>query len=274
MIPLDTAILRCIDCAGALTASPSSFSCESCGARWPIRNGMPMLFREENVRGLDRLMRFIYDLGPSFHDPAVKYLLPFLQLGSSEKMRDRYMRRMELDRLEPPAGGRPICILEVGIGAGANIPLITRDLPPKIPYEIWGVDLSAGMLRSCRRMLERTKRRDVRLAMADAHALPFRDHSFDRVLHVGGIGGFRAPRQALAEMARVARPGTPIVVVDEQLDPALARSRYFRNVYRLVTLHDQDAHAPRDELPAEAIDVLEEQVSRFYYCLTFRLRGP
>jgi ubiquinone/menaquinone biosynthesis C-methylase UbiE len=105
--------------------------------------------------------------------------------------------------------------------------------------------------------------------MADAHALPFPDHSFDRVFEIGGLNGYRDPRLALAEMARVARPGTPIVVVDEQLD-GRARSLRDRLAFRLLTFYTRDAHSPRELLPPGAEGVLDEQITRFYFCLTFR----
>jgi hypothetical protein len=77
---------------------------------------------------------------------------------------------------------------------------------------------------------------------------------------------------ALAEMARVARPGTPIVVVDEQLDPGRLHGRFHRAMFRAVTFYDRHPHCPREHLPPGATAVVEEQVSRFFYCLTFEMR--
>jgi ubiquinone/menaquinone biosynthesis C-methylase UbiE len=111
----------------------------------------------------------------------------------------------------------------------------------------------------------------VRLLMTDAHALPFPDHSFDRVFHVGGISGYRDIRKALAEMARVAVPGTPVVVVDEQLDPAYRWSPYHRLAFFSITFYDPGSHCPTELLPEGAEGIIEEQISRFYYCLTFRM---
>jgi hypothetical protein len=72
-------------------------------------------------------------------------------------------------------------------------------------------------------------------------------------------------------MARVARPRTPIVVVDEQLDPARRHSLLRRLAFFAITLNQDEARAPTKLLPARAIDVLEEQISTFYYCLSFRM---
>ena len=245
-------------------------ACCACPRRWPVRDGLPRLVDEGNVAGPDRLMRFIYDNFAVLHDPAVHLLLPVLQCSTADALRDGYMPRLELRGLRRD-GSRPLRILEVGAGTGANLALLERDLPPRLAVELWGCDLSAGMLARYRRRLARHRGRHVRLVLADAHALPFPDASFDRVFHVGGIAAYRDTRQGLAEMARVARPGTPIVVVDEQLDPHRSHGLYYRIMFRAITFYTPEAIAPRAELPPGARDVLEEQVSRFYYCLRFRM---
>jgi ubiquinone/menaquinone biosynthesis C-methylase UbiE len=216
-------------------------------------------------------MRVVYDWFAPFHDPGVRFVLPLLQWSSEGALRDGYMRRLALERLVPPDDATPVRILEVGIGCGANLPLVDRDLPANLPVELWGVDLSTGMLHQCRRRLPHHRRLAVKLLFADAHALPFADATFDRVFHVGGIAGFGDPRGALAEMARVARPGTPIVVVDEQLDSRVAQGCFHRLAYRALTLLAPSHGSPRPHLPAGARDVVDEQISRFYYSLSFRM---
>jgi ubiquinone/menaquinone biosynthesis C-methylase UbiE len=192
---------------------------------------------------------------------------------SEQAARDRYMGRLELASLRA-ASGRPLRILEVGVGAGANVVLLDRDLPPHLDVEVWGLDLSLGMLGRCRRRLVGPRQRPVRLLQADAHRLPFPDACFDRVFHVGGIGGYGDPRRGLAEMARVAKPGTPILVVDEQLDPAYHASPFHRVVFRALTFYATESESPIGHLPAGATDVVSEQLSRYYYGLTFRMPSP
>lgn len=242
--------------------------------RWPVADGFAKLYVESEVAGNDRLLRHFYDGAPSLHDAAVWALLPALQFSGEAALRDAYMPHLELAALEtevPP--DRPIRILETGIGAGANLPLLARDLPPRRDVELWGMDLSVGMLRQCVKRLKRAGRSDVRLVLADAHALPFPDDSFDRCFHVGGIGNFRDVRTALAEMARVARPGTPIVAVDEQLDPSRRFGLFQRLAFRAVTFYDRDPHAPVEHVPEAARDVVSEQVAPFFYSMRFRV-GP
>jgi ubiquinone/menaquinone biosynthesis C-methylase UbiE/uncharacterized protein YbaR (Trm112 family) len=254
---------------GAL--SDGTLRCTGCRRGWPVVDGLPHLLDETLVRRDDRWMRLIYDAFAMIHDPAVRYLLPLFQGSTEDDLRSGYMRRLELDRLVPNPDGTPARILEVGIGCGANLPLIERALPPTLPAEIWGLDISTGMLSQCRRRLARVPARPVTLMLADAHALPFPEASFDRVFHVGGIAAFGDPRLALAEMARVARPGTPIVVVDEQLDPRRSHALYYRVAYALLTAIMPADGSPAGDLPPGAVDVLDEQVSRFYYSLRFRM---
>lgn len=239
------------------------------GEPWPIRDEFVHLYRERDVIGTDKLMRRFYDGLPSAHDPAVRWLLPIIQGSGEAALRDAYMRRLELRSLAPRADGEPVRILEVGAGAGANLALLLRDAPRGLPLEIWAMDLSAGMLRHARRRAGRLGI-DVRFFVGDAHALPFPDDSFDRVFHVGGIGAFRQPARALAEMGRVAEPDTPVVVVDEQLDPAGGLTWPQRALFRLFTFWDPAPRCPIDAVPPNADPVIDEQISRCFYCLTFR----
>ncbi len=261
----------CPTCRGGLSHIGGMLRCRQCAASWPIEDGLPRLFRESAVRGTDRLMRVFYDGLPSLHDPLTRHLLPILEAGGSEAaLRDGYMKRIDLASLAPSADGRSLRILEIGVGAGANLPLVQRDLPPGIAAEIWGLDLSVGMLRQCQHRLRSWTGPPVHLLVGDAHALPFADGAFDRVFHVGAMGSFRDGRRVLAEMTRVAAPGTPIVVVDEQLDPVREHGLLHRAAFRLLTFYDASPHCPIELLPPGVTDVLEEAISRFYYCLRFR----
>jgi len=246
----DVGLLRCPACRGSLGFAAARVAasiergvlgCARCGREYPIEEGIARFVDESQVAGREAFMRFIYDHLAVLHDPAVGYLLPLLQSSSAESLRAGYLRRLALDALD----GRPARILEVGVGSGGNLPLLEALLPAEADVELWGVDLSLGMLDQCRRRLATTGTRRVRLLHADAHALPFPDAAFDRVFHVGGIATYRDPARGLAEMARVARPGTPIVVVDEQLDPSGAHSWFHRLAFRAITFYDADPAAPR-----------------------------
>ena len=246
-----------------------TLDCLACKRRWPVSWGYPDLIEPGSVTGSDWLLRPIYDFIAPSHDAGVNCVLPLLQYPDPKGARERYIEPMQLKELAPQAA--PIRILEVGIGAGANLPLLHQHLPLDLPVEIWGLDFSAGMLLQCAWRTEwwySVPR--VRLVLGDAHKLPFQDNQFDRVFHVGAINGYRDPRLALSEMARVAKPRTPIVVVDEELDPEGEHALWHRIAFDALTWFDSNPRAPRDLVPEECrASVKVTRVSRFYYCLTF-----
>lgn len=239
--------------------------------RWPGEDGFCKLYVERDVRGTDRLLRLFYDGAPRLHDPAVRVLLPLLQGGRGEaETRAGYWPLLDLEGLPAPKA-RPFRILDVGIGTGVDLEDLAVRAPAG-PVHVVGVDLSLGMLRLCRaRRRPPRPALSVDLLLADAHALPFADATFDAVLHVGATGSFRDPKTALAEMARVARPGAPIVVVDEQLDPAERHGALMRAAFRALTFYDRAPRSPVHLLPDTAHDVRETQLGRCYYGLRFRV---
>ena len=265
--------LRCPDCARdglAWPADEDAVRCPGCGTRWPVIDGFPKLYRDADLGRVDRLMRVIYDGLPALHDPMVRIALPLLQgwPETEAHVRRGFLDRLALDGLTPRADGAPRRILEVSVGTGANLPNLYAEAPDG-PIEIWGLDYSIGMLRRCARRCRRRPLDATRLLLGDAHTLPFADDTFDRVFHVGAINGFADPGRALREMMRVARPGTPVVVVDEQLDPARRHGPLRRLGFRAVTFYDPAPACPSAAVPADAIDVEETQIARFFYCLRF-----
>lgn len=279
----DVSRLACPKCHAALrfrgeehrgVLERGALICDSCRSRWMVKDGLAHLYREDEVTGSDRLMRTVYNYFCHVHNVSVKVLLPLFQRGTEEQFRNGYMPRLELSDLKPRADGQPLRILEVGIGAGANLSLLRRDAPRGLAVEIWGVDLSPGMIGVLRRELDRDGDQGVRLMLADVHALPFPDGTFDRVFHVGGVNGFRDVSKALDEMARVAVPGTPIVVVDEQLDEGGRPNLYHRAMFKMVTWYDSDPHSPVEAVPPEAASIVEDQLSLFFFALTFKMPPP
>jgi demethylmenaquinone methyltransferase/2-methoxy-6-polyprenyl-1,4-benzoquinol methylase len=78
-----------------------------------------------------------------------------------------------------------------------------------------GVDPSERMLEVGQRKLERLGLADrIKLEVGDAQRLPFADRSFDGVCIAFGIRNVPDRSRALAEMARVTRPGGRIAILE------------------------------------------------------------
>lgn len=281
----DIALLRCPACKSSVTFQGGTrhghvvtgkITCARCGFLGTVSDGLPDMHREAAVGLPDRLMRLGYDCFSRQHDLGLRYYLPLLQdLVTEDQMRAVFLSRLHLRHLRRRKDGQPLRVLEVGVGSGLNLPLILRAIPKGMPVEVWGCDLSRGMIARARKLIDRSGMRSTdgqppRILVADAHALPFPTASFDRVLHVGGIGAFQSPMRAMREMARVARPSSEVVVVDENLDPSMDHSLLHRIGFWSLTMLDPNPHPPREGIPYGSEIFADDQLSRFYYCLAFR----
>jgi ubiquinone/menaquinone biosynthesis C-methylase UbiE/uncharacterized protein YbaR (Trm112 family) len=275
----DLAVLACPGCRGELRFDGSERAglldrgrliCSRCSGQWPVRDGLAKVYDETALSFKERLIRHSYDRYGRFHDPLVRLIFPLLEEETSDDNRRKYLARLELLSLTPRPDGRPTRILEIGVGSGDDIPAVRRHVPADLDLEVWGVDVSVGMLRVLRPKLGRPGYEKTRILMADAHALPFRDGAFDRVFHVGAANSYRDPPLAIREMTRVAAPGSPIVVVDEWLDESKPPRIRDRLLYRMLTPYDWRLPHPVGLVPTGATNVTMEQLNPVFYCLSFR----
>jgi len=113
-------------------------------------------------------------------------------------------RRLAVDLLRVEAGTR---VLEVGIGTGLSLSLY----PPDV--RLAGIDPSPNMLAKARQRAEELCLEHVDLFEMSAEQLEFDDDTFDRVLASSVLSVVPHPETALAEMARVLKPGGQACVV-------------------------------------------------------------
>jgi len=180
----------------------------------------------------------------------------------------RWSRRLVIPFLEF-AGTQPgERVLDVGCGTGHLARAVAER---SMPGEVRAIDLAAVYVDHARR-----HNRDPRVTfdVADACAMPFADHSFDRVLSLLVLHFVPQAAQAIAEMRRVTRPGGIVAaaVWDARggyvanrmffdtaaaLDPA-ANARRARNYTRPLTRPGELGRAWRD---AGLCDVAEATLS-------------
>jgi ubiquinone/menaquinone biosynthesis C-methylase UbiE len=113
--------------------------------------------------------------------------------------------------------GEPERILDVGCGTGLIFDRLAEALPDA---GLFGIDLSAGMLR----MARGKARGRAALARATAERLPFRSSSFDLVLTVSALHYWQEPTAGLREMHRVLRPGGRVAITGWCLDYLTTRA--------------------------------------------------
>lgn len=258
-------LLACPTCHAALTYTgpevgdiqTGRLACTGCRQTFPVVNGIPQFIQIDNLTGFNRRMSHEYDLFSWVYRAFSR--TAFFLIGMSEGD----ARREIIDRIDPH-GGR---VLEVSIGPGVNLPYLTNrgDVG-----DIVGLDISPGQLTRCREFIQR-KSWPVDLFLGNAEQLPFVDESFAGVLHIGGINFFNDQKAAIAEMIRVAQPGTKILIGDETEKGARWYEKVLPGFKKTFGSTRQEVVPPVHLVPQEMRDVrLSEVWKGWFYCLEFR----
>ncbi len=139
-----------------------------------------------------RSRRFFDEVGPEWD-------------GLRKVWGDDLLRARALGRLVP-AGLR---VADVGTGTGA----LAAELA-QAGLRVIAVDRSPTMLEAAQRKIEERRLSGIELRAGDASALPLRDAEVDAAFAHMVLQYLARPREALAEMARVVRPGGRVVIAD------------------------------------------------------------
>jgi ubiquinone/menaquinone biosynthesis C-methylase UbiE len=146
--------------------------------------------------------------------------------------------------------------LEVAIGTGLNLPHYPAGI------RLTGIEWSPSMLAVAVRRAGALGL-DADLRTGDAQALPFPDGRFDTVLCTFSLCAIPDARRALAEMARVLRPGGLLLLADHVASP-IWPVRALQAVVDAVTVPLQGEHFGRRPLPwAVALGFTVERHDRF-----------
>ncbi len=131
-------------------------------------------------------------------------------------------------------------VLDLACGPGIYARRFARGSPQG---HVVGVDLSAAMLEVARQRARAERLDNLFLVRADALRLPLRDAAFDVVNCCGALHLFRDLPAALAEVARVLRPGGRFTAAAFRRRPGGLAARAARLRRRLFGL---EAFLPED----------------------------
>ncbi len=259
-------LLRCPSCHGKLelrvqTSNGSiengTLLCRTCQRSYPIQRGIPHFIQEAELTGLNKPLARMYDWFSWIYTAFSK--IGFLFLGTT----DSRARQEVLGRLEANGGK----VLEVSIGPGVNLPYLFGS--PSL-NEVYGLDISIGQLNRCRALIHR-KGWPVDLFLGNGEELPFADDSFDSVFHIGGINFFSNKQKAIDEMIRVAKPGTRIIICDENEAGAQWYERFLPGFKRAFPGGREAITAPVEMVPSTMLEIQLENIwNGFMYSLQFR----
>jgi ubiquinone/menaquinone biosynthesis C-methylase UbiE len=119
-------------------------------------------------------------------------------------------------------------VLDVGCGAGH----VAEQIAPHV-RQVVGVDLTPALLAVGAKRLRDAGIANVLLQEGNAGDLPFVDESFDLVVSRGALHHMPRPEQALAEIARVCRPGGRVVASD-MVAPSADSRIAFDDLHRVI----------------------------------------
>jgi SAM-dependent methyltransferase len=122
------------------------------------------------------------------------------------------MKRHTFDRLQVKGGDH---LLEVGCGAGDDVLALARLVGRT--GRVVGLDSSEAMITEARKRAAGSDL-PVEYRVGDALHLDFADNTFDGCRAERVFVHLENPRQALAELVRVARPGARIVMLDPDFE--------------------------------------------------------
>ena len=131
--------------------------------------------------------------------------------ASWDSVRSLHVADSEVERaISDLLAGRPIgALLDIGTGTGRMLELFAPQADSAI-----GIDRSSEMLRLARVKLEAAGVEGASLRQGDMYALPLNERSVDSIILHQVLHYAQQPGAAIAEAARVLRPGGLLLVID------------------------------------------------------------
>jgi len=119
-------------------------------------------------------------------------------------------------------------VLDVSTGAGHT----ALAFAPRVAHVI-ASDLTPEMLATAQRLAAELGIANIEFKPADAQALPFEDNTFDLVTNRLALHHYADAHKAVAEMARVCKPGGIVALTDNVVPPDKQTAGYINHFEKL-----------------------------------------
>jgi len=229
MRPSPFALYVCPHCRGGLVLeAENQLICFPCNLSYPIFDGIPDFILDNLAASPHVVLRRVrvFDWLAHIYDWKPAYPLAVRIYAGWEVSQARIL--LQIADLVTGVSGR---VLDVACGPGT----LGRRLADNT-REIYGIDISPGMLRQGAALSKREGVRNVFFARSLAEAQPFPDGCFDAAVCGVALHLFADPLRGLREIVRVLKPGSPLVTTTV----IAGESGLFK--YRAFRRHMLDAH--------------------------------
>ena len=198
-------IYACPVCKRLLRQEKGALHCLTCSQAYPVKEGIPDFILEELSRSADpelRRMRFI-DRMARIYESRLWYPVVLDLYGGFHSPSLAQLIRTVTHKVQSTTGR----VLDVACGPGTYGRRIASP-----STEVFGIDVSMGMLRQGAANVAKEGIPNVHFARARVEALPFEAGLFDAALCCGSLHLFTDTVVALSEMARVMKPAAILSV--------------------------------------------------------------
>jgi ubiquinone/menaquinone biosynthesis C-methylase UbiE/uncharacterized protein YbaR (Trm112 family) len=200
MTAVDDQVYACPKCKHVLEQSPKALSCRFCRRDFPIRDGIPDFLLEDLAQSPHPILRGVKSIDWLSRIYESKWWYPLVLNvygGFGSVTFDRLVHAVA-GEMEAVSGR----ILDVACGPGTFGRRIAS--PSK---EVYGIDMSMGMLRRGTEYARRDRVPNMHFCRAKVETLPFRDAFFDAAICCGSLHLFADTVAALKEIGRTLKPG-------------------------------------------------------------------
>jgi ubiquinone/menaquinone biosynthesis C-methylase UbiE len=198
-------IYVCPICKGPLVHADESLLCATCSQTYPIRDGIPDFLKENLARSQDPELRrmTMIDRMAKIYESKLWYSVVLAAYGGFESPSLPQLIAKVTQKLESVHGR----VIDIACGPGTYGRRVAT--PSR---EVFGIDVSMGMLGQGVAYCAEEGIPNMQFARARVEALPFADDLFDAALCCGSLHLFTDTIAALREIARVTKPGAILSV--------------------------------------------------------------
>jgi len=195
----------CPVCKRPLRQEEGVLRCRTCSQAYPLRDGIPDFILEVLSRSADPVLRRMatIDRMARIYETRLWYPIVLSIYGGFRSASLAQLVRRVSQNVQSTHGR----VLDVACGPGTFGRRIAS--PSK---EVFGIDISMGMLRQGAAYVAQEGTPNVHFARARVEALPFEDGSFDAALCCGSLHLFADTVIALREIARIMKPAAILSV--------------------------------------------------------------
>jgi SAM-dependent methyltransferase len=225
-------VFVCPFCRTVLQEHDTNLRCLTCKRVFPVSDGIPD-FLTEDMSPERRKMITVVDRLSAIYETPLWYPIVYHFYGGLFIPSVKREIRMVTEMLEIVGG----VALDVACGTGPFSRSIAQEAK-----QVYGVDISMGMLRAAREYAGRAGLKNMVFARADGEHLPFPDGFFEGVTCCGALHLFPDTRQVLGEMHRVLKKGRKLVVMTFVRRRLLGIQRVYEHLAKDHHVHVFDVH--------------------------------